>query len=317
MILQARGITAEWEASCGHLPRLEIGGAPVLWSAPWRDDAAVQADTGIPFVDRRLGGTFVCAPFGRDDVDGGPLHGAPANAPWKTLRASPASLTATRQFTRGHLTARIALRDDHPVLYQTHTVELDQPCTFAHHPILQAVGGATLSTNARQMMTFDAECPFLPQGEMTDDVIAQVPVAPHEEFVTLVNAPPLGWTAVARLAEGDTILCLRRTSQLPVTNLWFSNGTRAGMWQAARHLIGVEDGICAGAEGFAAALSDNRIRAAGLPTALPPGRHVIPHALLRVPGCHRITDVMLAPGAIHLMTDDQTLTHPFDEAHFA
>ncbi|MGB3407352.1 MAG: hypothetical protein WBA67_07640, partial [Jannaschia sp.] len=66
--LSARGIRAEWEADCGHLPSLVISGATVLHAARWRDDPAIQADAGLPRVDRRLGGTFVCAPFGRDDV---------------------------------------------------------------------------------------------------------------------------------------------------------------------------------------------------------------------------------------------------------
>lgn len=317
MILQARGIIAHWEQGCGHLPRLEIGGAPVLWSAPWREDWDVQGDASIPMVDRRLGGTFACAPFGRDDVDGGPPHGGAANAPWHRQRASPASLTATRRIGRGHLTARIALRDDHPVLYQTHILDLDRPCTFAHHPILQAKDGATLSTNATTMLTFDAEAPFLSQGIRTCDVIREVPTAPHEDFATLTGAGPLGWTALARRAEGDTVVSLRRTSQFPVTNLWFSNGMRPGLWRGARNLIGIEDAICAGADGFAAALTGNRVADEGLPTALPPGCHVLPHALLRVPGCHRITDITLGKGTLHLHTVGDTILHPFDETHFA
>ncbi|SDZ37651.1 hypothetical protein SAMN05444004_11237 [Jannaschia faecimaris] len=317
MILHARGILAEWEASCGHLPRLEIGGASVLWAAPWRDDPAVQSDTAIPVVDRRLGGTFTCAPFGQDDLDGGPPHGLAANAPWQVTRSSPSSVSATRRIGRGHLTARIAVRHDHPVLYQTHTLDLDRRCTFAHHPIIHAAAGAWLSANARAILTFDAEAPFLLQGRRLTKLPTEIPTGPHEDFATLTGATGLGWTALARLAEGDTIVTLRQTDQLPVTNLWFSDGARGGMWRNARGLIGVEGAICAGAEGFAAALSDNRVAADGVPTALPPGRHVIPHAIVRIAGCHRISGVVLAPGALRLQTGVETLTVPFDETHFA
>lgn len=316
MILHARGILAEWEASSGHLPRLEMGGVPVLWAAPWRDDPGVQSDASISVVDRRLGGTFTCAPFGCDDVDGGPPHGMSANARWHVSRASLSALTANRRIGRGHLTALIALRDGHPVLYQTHVLDLDRPCTFAHHPILHAAGGAHVSSNATAMLTYAAEMPFLKQAARLP-VLADVPTDPHEEFATLIGAGPLGWTAIARRAEGDTIVTLRRTSQLPVTNLWLSNGSRPGMWRAARGLIGVEDAICAGAEGFAAALTANRVTAEGVPTTLPPGRHVIPHAIVRIAGLHRVTGVALAPGALAVQTEAATLTVPFDETHFA
>ncbi|CTQ51012.1 hypothetical protein [Jannaschia donghaensis] len=315
MMLSARGIVAEWEAATGHLPRLEIAGAAILWAAPWRDDPAVQADKDIPLVDRRLAGTFVCAPFGPDDLDDGPSHGLSANAPWHVTRASPCALSATRRIARGRITARIALRDDHPILYQTHILDLDQPCTFAHHPIVQTRAGAELFSNATTMLTFDAEAPFLPQATRSDP-IHDIPVGPHEDFATLVGAHDLGWTAIARRAEGDTIVTLRQTCQLPVTNLWFSSESRSGIWQAAAGLIGVEDAICAGDEGFAAALSDNRIAAEGVATALSVGRHVIPHAILRVPGRVPITDVSLAPGALHLHTRTGPLTIPFDETHF-
>lgn len=316
MILHAKGIVAQWEAASGHLPRLEIDGASVLWAAPWRDDAAVQSDMTIPLVDRRLGGTFVCAPFGRDDVDGGPPHGLSANASWRVTRASPSALTATRRIARGHVAAHFVLRKDHPVLYQTHVLDLERPCTFAHHPIVRATRGAQITSNATAMLTYAAEAPFLPQGARLDP-LCELPTAPHEEFATLIGATGFGWTAVARHAEDDTIVTLRRASQLPVTNLWFSSQARAGMWQAAQGLIGVEDAICAGGEGFAAALTDNRITAEGVPTALPPGRHVIPHAILRVAGAHRVTDVTLAPGTLTLQTGTDPITLPFDETHFA
>ena len=45
-----------------------------LHSAPWLDEAAVQADEGLAPVERRLTGDFFCAPFGGSG-DGVPIHG--------------------------------------------------------------------------------------------------------------------------------------------------------------------------------------------------------------------------------------------------
>ncbi|MFO6463766.1 hypothetical protein ACK8OR_05190 [Jannaschia sp. KMU-145] len=318
--LAASGIRAAWEPSSGHLPLLEIGGAPVLWAAPWRGDTDVQSDAAIPYVDRRLGGTFVCAPFGRDDVDDGPPHGACANAPWHLHRAAPASLTAGRALARGHITATLALRDEHPVLYQTHVLELDAPTTFAHHPIVPLAGGGRLSGNPRASLTFAAEAPVLEQGARAEGWIhglRDYPTGLAEDFATLVHAPGLAWTAVARAAEDDTIIMLKRAEQLPATNLWLSNGARSGMWRAARGLLGIEDAICAGAEGFAAALGESRVGAEGVPTALPPGRHAIVHAIVRVPGRHDIAGVTLAPDRATFDTGGAPVTIPFDGGHFA
>lgn len=324
--LQARAIRARWDPSCGHLPSLVIGGAAVLWAAPWRDAPAIQSDGTIPVVDRRLGGTFACAPFRRDDVDGGPPHGRAANAPWRLVRASPSSLTAAVALARGHLTARIALRDDHPVLYQTHILDLDAPCTFAHHPMFRARGGATMTTSATRARTFPGmEAPgterLPPDAEIAVADLEALPTAPGTDFVTLLHPPGLGWTAIARHAEGDTILTLKRSAQLPVTNLWLWNGGRDGPpwdgppWDGARPgVIGVEDGICAGADGFRAAL-EGTARLTGIALAFPPGRHVVAHAIVRLDGAAPVRAVRLDAGALRVETDAGAQSVPFDGGH--
>ncbi|MCK0167003.1 hypothetical protein MWU52_05510 [Jannaschia sp. S6380] len=322
--LAARGIRATWEVATGHLPELRIGGAPVLWAAPWRADPEVQSDARIPLVDRRLGGTFVCAPFGRDDVDGGPPHGAPANRPWRVLRAGPAAVRATCAFARGHITATIAVRDDHPVLYQTHVLDLTAPVTFAHHPIFHLAGGGRISAPPpRAVLTFASEVPFLTPNARSDAWIVDgrdvrtYPEGQAEDFATIVADPGLGWTALRREAEGDTILTLRRAEQLPVTNLWFSNGARGGIWSGSDGLLGIEDGICAGAEGFATALSGrSRVAAEGVATVLREGRHVIPHAILRLPGHHDVRSVAPVPDGLCIATTAGERMIPFDEGHF-
>ncbi|WGH78274.1 aldose epimerase family protein [Jannaschia ovalis] len=326
--LSARGAHAVFEPGSGHLPELTIDGASVLWAAPWRDDPAVQSDAAIPWVDRRLGGSFVCAPFGRDDADGGPPHGLAANAPWRVTRAGPSALTARRRLSRGRVEARLALRDGHPALYQTHLLELDAPCSFAHHPVIHLSGGGRIRCSPkRAALTFDAdEGAAFPRAARTEDYrfdgrdLRDYPAAPCEDFVALVEAAPgLAWTALERVAEADTILILKRAEQLPLTCLWISNGARqVAPWLGQTGILGIEDAACAGADGFAAALSgDTRLAAEGVPLVLPPGRHLIPHAILRLAGRHEITSVTPGDGVLHLATTAGAREVPFAPEHFA
>ncbi|SFI40847.1 hypothetical protein [Jannaschia pohangensis] len=320
-VIAARGIHARFDAGCGHLPGLVIDGVPVLWSAPWRDDPGMQADGTIPMVERRLGGSFACAPFGRDDVDGGPPHGAVANAPWQVTRHGPSSLTARCGFVRGAIETRLAVRDGHPVLYRIDTLDLTAPYTFALHPMLDVAGGARLSGPVRTALTFAAESPVFDPGarEAGWGPFADYPDRTCEEFVTVIHAPGLVWTAVARAGHGDTILFLKQAGQLPMTNLWMSNGARTGVpWHGARGILGVEDAICAGAEGFAAALAGRgRVADEGVLTHLPPGRHVIPTAILRMTGLHRVTGLTVAADGLTVTTPEGSQDVPFESGHFA
>lgn len=324
MILGARGASAEWEPASGHLPRLVIGGADVLWRAPWRNDPAVQVDCSIPLVDRRLGGTFVCAPFGADDVDGGPPHGRPANGAWRVLHRSHSALVAETSLPRGRLRARLTFRDSHPALYQQHLLDLHAPSTFAHHPMIRAGGGATLTTSARSARTFPPmealSAERLPADAVLDpSALERLPEAPGCDFVTLVHTPEgLGWTAVAREQEGDAVLFLKRSEQLPVTNLWLWNGGRQeSPWRGLREgVIGVEDARCAGADGFRAAL-EGRSRIEGVPLCFPPGRHAIAHAVLRIADCGTVRDVRVRRDALEVATDEGRCVVPFDGTHLA
>ena len=197
-------------------------------------------------------------------------------------------------------------------------LDLTAPCTFAHHPMFHLADGGRLSATPQATLTFAAEAPFHPQHSRFEgfpDSLRDYPDAPCEDFLTLVDGP--GWTALARHAENDTILTLRRADQLPATNIWISNGARAQPpWSGVRGIIGIEDAICAGAERFAAALDANRVTEEGVATALLPGRHVIAHAIARIPGCHDIRSVTPGPDSLTMRTAAETITIPFDGTHF-
>jgi hypothetical protein len=130
--------------------------------------------------------------------------------------------------------------------------------------------------------------------------------------------PGLAWTALTRPEEGDTLLFLRRAEQLPVTNLWLWNGGRDDPpWSGqALSVVGVEDAICAGAEGARAALDGTgRIAAEGVATALPAGRHAIPHAIVRLPVVLDVETIDLEPGRLVADGSDGRCTIPFDDGH--
>ncbi len=339
--ISARGIWAELEPSVGHMPRLVIGGADVLHAAPWRDAPEVQADRAIPPVDRRLAGTFLTAPFGMDDVTGGLPHGAPANTRWIPKRQTAQSLhwRLAQSVSGARIDGHIWVRDDEPAIYQRHVISGGEGATtLAHHPMIHmAEGGFVRCAPKRATLTEPSplepgaqywQCGQRITGWMIDGPSGPVDLreyphdTPCEDFLTMVEEAQsgLGWTAVHRNAENDTILCLKRCEELPVTMLWVSNGGRDyAPWNGKhRRVLGVEDGCTAGGAGFAAALRDNRVSDEGVPSALPlGGQRVIRHAILRLNGARPIAQVTLARGLHITYEDGGTFEVPFDVEAFA
>jgi hypothetical protein len=338
--ISARGIAADLEPAVGHIPRLMIGGAEVLHAAPWRDDPDIQADRSIPLVDRRLGGSFLAAPFGADDLRGGPPHGASANDRWIVKRQTAQSVQwrLSKAVEGARIDGQIWVRDGEPALYQRHVVSGGTGAvTLAHHPMVHlAEGGFIRCAPKRAVLTEPeplepgASC-WAPGQRVTDWQIMgprgavdlrDYPDNPCEDFLTMVEARTqgLGWTAVHRRGEDDTILFLKRQEELPVTMLWVSNGGRSHSPWNGRHrgVLGVEDGCTAGGAGFAAALGPNRITAEGVPSALGlGGTRVIRHAILRLPGTRAIADVTLAQALQVTYEDGGTQDVPFDREALA
>lgn len=332
------------DPAVGNIPEWQVGGRHPLHSAPWRDEAEVQENPDIPLVNRRLAGDFLCMPFGRDDVEGGPPHGPTANSPWEVIRQDVAE---------AHLRLSVPVRgatvDNHarmtgPVLYQTHRVEGGEGAvSFAHHPMSRMAEGGRLSFSPKRAVLTDPVAQYaghnlwalnqiqpdliLPCEDGGDWDLRTYPAGQAvEDFCVLVEArgARIGWTVLMRNAEDDMLVVLKDARLMPVTMLWVSNGGRDFPPWNGRHrgVIGIEDGCAAGGTGLAAAQGENRLTAMGVPTVLPlGGTHMIRHAMVslpRPPGWVEVRDVTVAKGQVTLTeAGGAEVSVPFDEGFFA
>ncbi len=324
MIIQTEMGALTFDPEVGNIPELNFRwqGQTLtpLHVAPWTKDPDAQDATDVPLVDRKLAGDFVCAPFGKSDVEHAPPHGWPANSRWTVSANGPGWLEATldRPVMGARITKKLSLRANAPVLVQTHVIEGGEGgLTFSHHPMIDVSGGARLSCSAKRL-ALTIENPIVPGhhafalGARARDIAAlptsdkrtvdvrDLPIGNDtEDFVTLIDEATtgLGWTAVVRARENDIVFVLKDLSVLPVTMLWHSNGARKDFpWNGRnRGVLGIEDGRAAGAAGHAAALRENPISVEGVPTMfeLTPGtRHTIRHVLGAIPNAQDWREVM-------------------------
>lgn len=313
-----------FDPATGHLGDLLLNGCDVLHRAPWLDAADVQADDGIPLVERRLQGDFFCAPFGKSDLIDAPIHGATANSAWDLVHQEGSSATwRLRADVMGALVDKtVTLQGG--ALMQTHRISGGRGgLPVAHHPMVHMADGGVLSFSPKRY-AITPDTPLEPErnwlsypAQSTDlqrfpgvsgkvDLTVYPTQTGHEDFVTLIEAEGavFGWTAVARKAEKDLIVLLKDPATLPVTMLWLSNGGRDYAPWNGRHtgVLGIEDGCAAGAAGHRAALGRNALSDRGVRTALPlaPGQtHVIRHAIFAIKTDEtsaRIANVMIRKG---------------------
>jgi hypothetical protein len=335
--LKAGRSTAVVDPVIGNIPDLTIGGIDPLHRAPWY--GTIDDVNSIPAVERRLAGDFLCMPFGRSDVTDDPQHGHTANAPWKVLEteAHRVHLRLSVKVMGATVEKEVRLARSAPLLYQSHEIDGGEGrVTLAHHPMVRMAAGGRLAFSPKRAI-LSPERPLQPghaifaPGARSTKVTAfpapggavdltHYPTARGEDFLTLVEEPGsrLGWTAVTRAAENDIIFVLKDPEVLPVTMLWFSNGGRDAAPWSGRHtgVLGIEDGIAAGADGHRAALGDNPVRAEGVETALTLGpRHVIRHvigAIAKPPGWATVTAIRREAGQLLITGDtDETVSMGF------
>jgi hypothetical protein len=302
--LTAEGISLTIDLSHGHLRHLKVTwdgktSAP-LHLAPWADDpdAAHEPDTAPNVM--ALGGDFLCAPFGGNDVEPAPTHGWPANSPWSLVaetRLPEGGVTASFRLERkvfgAGLTKEVTLRDGHPFVYQRHLFQGGEGrITAAHHVNTRLPAGGRLSFSAKAYVdipdtpleTDPARGRFLLAYPARTSDLSALPLANggsvdlhrypigerHEDFVMLAEAPasPLGWTAAIREGARDLLLVLKDPAVLPVTLLWLSNGGRDYAPWSGRHtgVLGIEDARCWSLYGHAASIADNPLSRSGVPT---------------------------------------------------
>lgn len=304
-----------FDAAVGNIPmlRLKWEGRSIepLHAAPWRDEAEIQADGGLPLVDRRLAGDFFCAPFATSDDPDTPPHGWTANSAWHVAGQASGRLHAVleRDVRGAVVTKALELADDAPLLYQEHVFNGGHGILpVAHHPMLRLAGGgrfftspkrAVLTPNqplepGRSHLAYPARSTELTAVAAADGRTADLtrwPVgARNEDFAVLVEADgaDIAWSAVIREVEDDIVFFLKNPAVLPVTMLWFSNGGRDYSPWNSRHIgvVGIEDGCAAGAGGEAVAAGPNPVAGEGVATglALAKGRrHTIRHVTGAIP----------------------------------
>ncbi len=339
------------DPAVGNLPMLTFQWqgktlAP-LHRAPWVDDPAFPED--MPPVDRTLSGDFVCAPFGKSDVEPSPPHGWSANSSWSLDRNDESGLhfTLDRQIMGAKLSKYVRPAADAPLLYQVHEISGGTGgLTFAHHPMMRVVGGARLFTSPKRLAV-TPDVPIvegrhaLAGGLAVDDYtkipatqggtidVSTLPISDgDEDFVALVEAEDsaLGWTAVIREAFDDIVFILKDPRVLPLTMLWHSNGGREDAPWSGRHcgVLGIEDGIAAGAAGHRAALGDTVFSKACVPTVLNLSdgvTHRIAHVIGAIPrpdGWSAIESITLEDGRLVLReADGKTIDMPFNVSFFS
>lgn len=339
------------DPSLGNIPKLVFHWAgrslEPLHRAPWVEDESFP--DGMPLVDRKLSGDFLCAPFGLSDVEPSPPHGWTANCAWNvsTQRPDQLAFELSRPVMGTQITKCLEPSNNAPLLYQTHHVSGGSGgLTLAHHPMMRVTGGARLFCSPKRL-AITPDSPIVAGrhhfalGAQTSDLhavpasdgstvdVTRLPIATGtEDFITLIEAEgsPLGWTAVIREAFDDIVFVLKDPRVLPVTMLWHSNGGREDAPWDSRHVgvLGIEDGIAAGAAGHQAALGDNPIAQAGVPTALKlseENNHRIAHvigAVARPEGWKVISDIAVEGSTLTIHGDtDQQIRLPFRADFFS
>lgn len=318
-----------------------------LHTAHWVGATDDPKYADLPPVDRHLSGDFICAPFGNPDDPNIPPHGWGANSKWTTQHQTvdTLNLRLDRAVKGAMIDKELRLVPGHRALYQTHRVTGGQGAlTLSHHPMVHmAQGGRMFFSPKRAAISPDTplesgrnrlQCPAR-STDLTDfpgtggaiDLTRYPQTTGHEDFVTLIESDlqSLGWTAILRDEENDIIVILKDPRVLPVTMLWFSNGGRDYFPWQGRHtgVLGVEDGIAAGAAGMSAVTLQNPIRDEGVETALilaPNTTHTIRHAIValaRANGWDDVQQVNIADNQLHLRSNTGAdISVPFDGSFF-
>ena len=327
--LTARGVRLWFDAATGLLERFVVtdGGVAVapLHRAPWVGTAEVMPPDAAPHM-ATLGGDFFCAPFAASE-SGSPLHGWPANSPWRpSLRGAGILRAVLEKPVHGAvLVKELMLRDDHPFVYARHVFRGGSGrVAVANHANVSLRSGGCIRTSPKRVWETPGEpqesdpargrsCLRYPaqSGDPRRFPGLDGPVdlsrypwgERHEDFVVGVEAHGhgLGWTAVTRPAEGDVFLSLRNPVELPMTMLWHSNGGRDFAPWSGRHVgcLGVEEGAAAAMLGMS---TEAELAGPGALALAPDGTAEVRHVIgaLRWPSGVPIADIRIRGGSLEI-----------------
>lgn len=322
-----------------------------LHRAPWVDEPRTSFPEATAPNVQRLSGDFLCAPFGRNDVEPAPSHGWPANSAWdhigtrREARRVTAAFRLQKAVMGARLEKRLTLISGHPFVYQEHRFSGGAGAvSAAHHVMVHMRAGGQLAVSpksfaqtppaalepdpalGRSLLQYPGETDRLDAFPLAAGGVVDLRQFPpgqgHEDFVLLAEQKEqnLGWSVISRNHEQDRVLVLKQPEILPVTMLWMSNGGRHYAPWAGRHtgVLGIEDGR-ASPLGHADSVGDNALRRRGISTAFELGaekevviRQVI-GACAIAPGEGGIADVATGTGELHLhLTRGTSRTLAFD-----
>ena len=299
----------------GHMAPVTFAGSDdqqitPYYISPWQDEKSedMPADVLVP-----LRGDFFCMPFGGNGTEWRgekhPPHGETATGLWsfvddRTSKPGVSQLTLAldTHLRKGRVTKEISLREQHPVVYQRHTVEgFVGPTPVGHHATLAMpddVETFTISTSPFRIgMTnpgvfSDPACgeyQLLAIGKTFGD-LKEIPTLLKEPAcidcsrlplrrgfsdlfavvadIEALNGTP-AWSAAVNTKEHWVWFSLRDPHKLPTTAFWLENhGRHSFPWNGRNQCLGLED-ICGFfADGLAASVKENSLSDQGVATAI-------------------------------------------------
>jgi hypothetical protein len=319
-----------------HLPS---GVFEPLHTAPWVGKEQVEGRLG------NLQGDFFCCPFGGNatPVDGvqHPMHGFCAHGDWELLTTEESNLTMRFAQPGLEIEKQVWVGEDHPALYQVHTLKGEIKMSYGYHAMLQT-GGRNVKwwtslfahgqvfpdvfegpeTNGRQALRPGARfqnLKFVPGLDGFYDLTKRPHKPGHEDLVQIFAEPSqtLSWHAALFPGSPNRVwVSVRERKNLPGTVVWMSEGGRDYAPWSGRHtgVLALEDGCTHFHYGLAESLAASRSeRPTFVDLSLGP---VVTRTAMTSLECpfefSEVLDVRVSSESLVLVTDAGEVETPFE-----
>lgn len=264
--------------------KLSSGWVSPYAQAPW----CRFSEKGKSTLIDRLSGDFFCMPYGWNATPFKkhqyPLHGEVAQEKWKSLKNNPQNTDSVTEWEfqekkkKSHIQKRLELQKNHLAIYQTIQISKVQgPMTWGTHPMIQIPENQTALISLSPFSfgsTFPGE--FLDpasggysslKGSAIFKALEKVPLktglntdlsqypnrSGFDDMVIIANKPnnSFTWSCIVFPDSNFLWYSLKRTTDFPLTILWFSNGgIHSSPWNgqfkrvlAIEEVIGMPQGI--------------------------------------------------------------------------